>query len=239
MIILCVDGIDPHYAIENGFAKFPYQNELTIPKACYIPMPDGPEPDTLKVWPSIFSGEAIDYKGSKTPKRRSKPRQLARDFLIKSGLTWGNYQKRFRVNPYNRDIDLVFTPESFYWNIPTISPEHIHNFPNRAEMETQTHNEYKHYRALTRGLPGLSYDIAAAYTRIIDVYGHVHPDRLKHPYANIFTQAHELAKRSPLILVSDHGCLNDRHTDYAYIGANFPFKAKSILDIRGIIEGFL
>jgi hypothetical protein len=236
MIILCVDGIDPDYAQENGFANLPYQETLTIPKECYILTEKGEEPDTLKVWPTIFSGKTIAYKGSKTPKKRSKPRQLARNFLIKNGLTWGNYEKRFRVNPYNRDIDLVFTPTSFHWNIPTISPEHISTFPNKEEMKTHARREYLQWTAITRGLIGCPYDIAAAYTRIIDVYGHVYPDQLKTIYFDVFNHAKTLAKREPVILISDHGCLNDRHTDHAYIGSTEPLTAESVLDVRANIE---
>ena len=52
LLIFCVDGFDPDYAEENGFARFPYQRKLSIPKECYVMTEEGEAPHTSKVWPT-------------------------------------------------------------------------------------------------------------------------------------------------------------------------------------------
>jgi hypothetical protein len=46
----------------------------------------------------------------------------------------------------------------------------------------------------------------------------------------------QLARGDHVMMISDHGIKDGRHTDHAYIGATFPFTADSILDVRGVIE---
>ena len=82
------------------------------------------------------------------------------------------------------------------------------------------------------------------YTRYIDKMGHkkYNNSQNKIGYFNnciktIFSLANNVSDN--VFLISDHGCLNGIHTKNAYMGSNLPFSAKSILDIRKIIETYM
>lgn len=241
LLILCVDGFDPDYALENGFDVFRYSSRLTIPKECYVDTPDGPTPHTDRVWPSIFSGRIIDY-GRVV---RTGLRKVGHDALVKARITWTG-KPRYRLDPSNENMETVFTGrDAFLWNIPTICPEWIVTFPSMDQFMEYCRREYRIYSLLAVGLDvAKAWDVAAIYTRILDAIGHTEPDRVMGWYYNISAEARRLANRQEkrgdhLMLISDHGCVEGRHTDYAYIGATFPFEAENITDIRRVIEEVL
>ena len=233
LLILCVDGFDPDYAEENGYARFPYQRKLSIPKECYVMTEEGEAPHTTKVWPTIFSGKPI----GNMQKVRGPLRQRVHDFLVKKKVTWDFAEKQYKVNPYNRELDLVFNHyNSFIWNIPTISPAWIAYFPSYNAYIDFVQKEYIQWQILSRGAIHYPFELIATYTRILDSWGHNKPEKLDTLYLDIVTYAEEISKHIPTILVSDHGCLNGIHTHKAYIGSTEPVKANSVTEVRNDIE---
>ena len=236
LLILCVDGFDPDYARENGYDRLPYSRKMSIPWECYVDTPDGPTPHTVRVWPSLFSGQAIDYGLTV----RGPLRQYAHDLLVKVRVTWRG-RDMYRLAPTNEELPTVFSeiPSSFLWNIPTISPEWITTFPSYEKFIAYCKREYMQFSILARALPAYPFDVGAVYTRILDAWAHTRPDEeLIQLYVDISHLAMTLSKRDDLdiMLLSDHGCINRVHTDHAYAGATFPFEAESVLDIRQVIE---
>jgi hypothetical protein len=243
LIILCVDGFDPEYAEAHGFDKFRYSGQLDIPEECFIESPDGPQPTTGRVWPTIFSGKVhahslIERKGA---------RKWAHDWLLSRGISWTRGRPSYQVNPWNERLDTVFTGRLAYtWNLPTISPEWIVRFPDMARLMEYCRREFSTYELISRGLASLGpYELGAVYTRIVDAWGHFKKaEDMEFIYSEVSAEAWRLGeiqrgRGDELLLLSDHGCLNGVHTDKAYIGATFPFEASNILDVRGVIEGVL
>lgn len=235
LLILCVDGFDPDYARENGFDRLPYSRKLTIPRECYVETPSGPTPHTVRVWPAMFSGKAIDYGLT----RRGPLRQFIHDQLVKARITWSG-RPAYRLAPSNEELETVFHEyTSFLWNIPTLSPEWITEFPTREKFLAYCLREYMQFYILARGLPDYPLDIGAVYTRIMDAWGH---NKSESDLVFFYEEVSDLAVRLSrgydvdVLLVSDHGCLDGVHTDHAYAGASFPFEAESVLDIRRVIE---
>lgn len=238
LLILCVDGFDPDYAAEHGFDKFRHSAKLTIPNECYVETLDGPQPATAKVWASIFSGKAIE-EGATV---RRGLRKIAHRQLVKMGATWSG-KPRYSVGPFNEHLETVFTGrDAFLWNIPTISPEWIARFPDYESLRRYCRREYKQFIVIGLGLSvAQAWDVGAIYTRRLDEQGHNEPDNIDWIYDHVSSEAWRMGEKqraheAHLIIISDHGCLDGRHTDHAYIGATFPFEASSILDIRGVIE---
>jgi hypothetical protein len=80
--------------------------------------------------------------------------------------------------------------------------------------------------------------------QIIALYTH-YPDYLAHKKKNVdlvykeeFQLAQIMSEKDDVLLLSDHGCSNSTglHTDQAYIGANFPFKAETVLDVEKVVR---
>ena len=238
LLILCVDGFDYDYAQEGGFDRLPYSAKLEIPRECYVPTPEGPTPHTVRVWPSMCSGNAIDY-GLVV---RTGLRKLAHDALVRLGATWKG-APRYRLSPSNEKMETVFTNrDAFLWNIPTISPEWITTFPSFDQFMAYCKQEFKQFAVLADGLLANSeWDVAAIYTRILDAYGHNYPDKIDKFYERFAFMAEKAAdiqqnNGDHVMMLSDHGCLDGIHTDHAYLGATFPFEAKNIVDVREVIE---
>ena len=129
------------------------------------------------------------------------------------------------------------------WNIPTITPEWIAQFPTYEAGLNYVKREFQHYLALAE-YPIQKYDLYAIYTRIVDFWGHRHKDSGLYPdikglYDIIFKQANRLSKYEPILLLSDHGNRGGPyHTNTAYLGSNYkiPESVKSILDISKFIK---
>ena len=56
LLVLGVDGLCSDRVQEIGYPKMPYEWKLTIPRELYFE----DVPHTLKIWPSMFHGQAID-----------------------------------------------------------------------------------------------------------------------------------------------------------------------------------
>lgn len=234
LIVLCVDGLDPDQAREWGF-ELEYNLKLVIPRGCYVATPEGEVPHTVKVWPTMFSGEIIDQ----TSTIRGPMRLAVHDFLVKYGLSWGG-KKRFRVSPHNRALNTVFKERhSYEWNIPTISPTWISRFPELEDVLPFCKWEYITFHNLLRSALSSGVDLFSVYTRLIDALGHYDPSRLEWVYRDVFETARSLGSRAKVLLLSDHGIVDGAHTDFAYMGSNVPIVAESVVDVRGEIERIL
>jgi hypothetical protein len=244
LLILCVDGFDPQFAHENDYDRFRNSACLTIPRECYSETLDGAQPATGKVWPSILSGRIYDQAVTV----RKGARRWIHDLLMRSGIRWSG-KKRYTVNPWNQDIETFLTGrEAFTWNLPTISPEWIAKFPDLDQIVEFSTREYQIFKFLARGLVTdhrHGFELGLIYTRTLDAWGHFthlkDETDIRILYRDISSEAWRLseiqkAHNNHLMLISDHGILDGRHTDYAYIGATFPFEADSILDIRSVVE---
>lgn len=244
LLILCVDGFDPDYGQEYGFNKFRYSARLSIPAECFIESPDGPQPTTGRVWPTILSGRVQSHSLIE----RKGLRKRAHDFLLRRGITWTRGRPSYQVNPWNEDLETVLTGRlAFTWNIPTISPEWVVRFPDMVRLMAYCNREYQMFNMMAQGVQvrGSGYELAIIYTRIVDAWGHFKKaEDMKFIYSDVTATAWRLAQAQQaqgdeLLFLSDHGCLNGVHTDKAFIGATFPFEAESITDVRGVIEGVL
>lgn len=240
LTILCIDGLDPCEAERIGLSM-PHQVALEIPKELYY----ADEPHTLHVWPSMFLGEITVYSGSELAEKRPRIgpiRSRIRNELKKRGVKWNRRgleirtYKELRVHeiedklsrPPLLDVPTVFNNHpSFIFHIPRIDPLYIWG----ANYD-YARQEYKRVLALSFMLNQINM-LKAFFSRIIDLMGHFSQDADNY-YREIFTHAQTL--KGDIILVSDHGCVKNIHTETAYMGANFPFKAKTVLDVRGVIE---
>jgi len=237
LTILCFDGLDPGEAERLGLSM-PHQVTLGIPKELYH---DG-KPHTLNVWPSMFVGEITIYSGPETTKPINSIRLKIRAELNKRGLKWERRglkiqkYRELRVHeiedklsrPRPLNIPTVFNNHlSFIYNIPRVDPLYIWG----ANLD-YAQQEYKRVLALSLMLNRINL-LKAFFSRILDFMGHFSQDA-DHYYQEVFTHAQML--KGDVILVSDHGCVKGLHTETAYMGANFPFKAKTVLDVREVIE---
>jgi hypothetical protein len=239
LILLCVDGIDPDLVEEFGWADlFKFNYKLEIPGECFVPDKElGSTPHTTRVWPTIFSGQIIDYGLTK----REGLRKKAHDALVRNGITWKRGKPKYKVAPVNENLDTIFNHyDSFHWNIPTISPEWIATFPGYDAFVKFCKREFWMWLIMTWGSEGLDFVIDAYYTRFLDFVGHNDWKNLQTNYATIFTHISNLkSKRPDVIVLSDHGCNAGLHTNYAYLGSDDPFQIQSVADIRSGLERLL
>ena len=243
LIVLCVDGIDPDYAASLGFSM-KYESELEIPVELFH---DG-EPHTLHIWPSIFTGKITrNSKLEELKKETWGPRLKIRRWLLDHEIRWRRenvsvikysksspekYQPKWQV--YQSETATLFDQyDSYIWNIPGVSPSFIMG----GSLEHYKQN-FITWKILARALPQHRMDIAAVYTAYLDWLGHwMSP--LKLSYFEVFDLANTLGKNIPVMLVSDHGCINGQHTHKAYLGSNCPVKARNITEVREDIENIL
>ena len=122
---------------------------------------------------------------------------------------------------------------SFTFSIPGVNYGYIFG----ANLKTLK-ERYEHFKVLARMLPYTNYDLAGIYHSLIDRYAHTG--------ANIKYLYNELkmiikSTSCDLLVLSDHGCDPETHAhnENAYIGATFPFKADSVLDVYNIIKDFM
>jgi len=237
--ILCVDGLDFDYAGTFGLSM-PYQTKLTIPKECYVEVPDhDPMPHTWLVWASMFTGQTM--KTFPDIKKIPTWRAFGRHVIKSMGISWDirTNKSHYQTNPAFQDLDNVFTPFSFTWNIPTICPEWIATVdPDYEKLLVFLNREYQMFVELAKSKSWV-YDYYAIYCRLLDTYAHLKKeDLLEARYNQIFNIANLEREEYPVLLISDHGTkIGEHHTDWAYCGANFPLdNVKSILDIRKLLE---
>ena len=235
MILLCVDGIDPDLVREYGWDRvFEHNYSLKIPQECYVPDPElGSTPHTTRVWPTIFSGQIIDYGLI----RRRGTRKMIHDALVRMGITWTRKKNSFTVAPTNRDLNTVFNDfRSFTWNLPTMDPEWIASFPGYDEFVEYCKRELWMFMLMSQGAVYSAYPVNAFYVRYVDFIGHNEPEKVRGAYDNIFLHASELKKKDSVILLSDHGCIDGLHTEQAYFGTDYPILAGSVHELRHEFE---
>ena len=237
-MLLCVDGIDPDLIHEYGWGKlFKYNYKLEIPRECFVPDPElGSTPYTPRVWATIFSGKIIDYDLIK----REGLRKIAHDFLINCNITWRSKKNKYTIAPSNESLDTILDHyDSFAWNIPTISPEWIATFPSHEAFVKFCRRELFMFTLMVCGSKFGSFDLEAYYTRFIDYCGHNEYKNLKSAYEALLLNVRDWKKRLDVILLSDHGCVDGVHTNYAYLGSDKRFNAKSVDEIRTDLERIL
>lgn len=230
LVLLCVDGIDPDIVQEFGWGNlFKFNYSLKIPRECYLKTPDvGLTPYTLRVWPTIFSGQIIDYDLIK----RTGIRKLFHALLVKIGITWKGKAK-YGLGPSNLELETIFDEyQSFTWNLPTMNPEWLINFPDLETYVKFSKRELGMWLRMTLGALYFDIPIQAYYLRYVDCIGHHHPDELRKAYNTIFLHASDLKKKADVILLSDHGCNDGIHTELAYLGSDYPFNAEWVHEIR-------
>lgn len=232
LILLCVDGVDPELVQEFGWDNlFKFNYSLKIPRECYVKCSDiGITPYTLRVWPTIFSGQIIDYDYGII--RRKGIRKIIHDLLVQLGITWKGKPK-YGLGPYNSDLETIFDEyESFTWNLPTMNPEWLINFPDIETLMKFSKRELRTWIQMTLGASYFDTPIQAYYLRYVDCIGHFHPDELRMAYNTIFLHASDLKKKLDVILLSDHGCKDGIHTEQAYLGSDYPINAEWINELR-------
>lgn len=238
-MLLCVDGIDPDLINEYGWDQlFKYNYKLEIPRECFVPDPElGSTPHTTRVWATIFSGRKIDYGLTK----REGFRKIAHDWLVRNKITWSRGKKKYRIAPVNENLENILDHyNSFAWNIPTISPEWIATFPGYDAFVKYCHRELIMFTLMCSGARGGAWDLDAYYVRYVDYVGHNEPDNLRRAYDSLFSIVRIWKdKRDDIILLSDHGCVDGVHTNYAYLGSDRKFKAGSVDEIRKDLERLL
>jgi hypothetical protein len=240
MMLLCVDGIDPDLVHEYEWGKlFQHNYKLEIPEECFVPDVElGSTPHTTRVWATIFSGQKIDYGLIK----REGLRKQAHDFLVRSGITWRRKKKRYTINPTNENLDTIFNHyDSFAWNIPTISPEWIATFPSYEAFVEYCKRELWMWFYMTFGAEHTEWDLEAYYLRFLDFVGHNDWKNLRSNYDMLFTHVSnlKLKGRKDIILLSDHGCRDGLHTNFAYLGSDEPINARSVDELRMDFERML
>lgn len=238
MKLLCIDGLDPDLMREYGWnSLFRYNYKLEIPRECFVPDPElGSTPHTTRVWPTIFSGEIIDYGAI----RREGFRKVLHDLLVKNRVTWNRSKPKYRVRPVNEDLDTILDHcKSFHWNIPTISPEWISTFPSYEAFVRYCKRELRQWISIVFGSRVMTYQMEAYYTRYVDFVGHNDYKNLEDAYHLVLMNVETWKKHSEVIVLSDHGCVDGLHTNYAYLGSDRKFMALSVEEIRDDLERLL
>lgn len=234
MIILCMDGLDPDLAKDYGL-HMPHEAKLEVERELWLNNGVYDHPHTLHVWPSMFVGEIRQHPD--LVHRRMPVRRGIRRWLHSKGVQWTRKRKAIRkpiAKVYNSSVkyeETVFSRyNSFIYHIPGIVDAFVMGIT--LQYIRETHNYWRVFATVSNILP---YELIALYTGSPDSLAHLNMD-VEFCYRDGFMRAKEL--KGKVMLVSDHGCDPEtgKHTNHAYLGANFPFKAKSILDVRGIIE---
>ncbi len=238
LLILCVDGLDSN-KVNKLNLKMKYNLKLLIPNNCCIYENGVYIPHTFTIWKSIFS------------KKTNKDVRL---FINKSILSKfddllhriGNMLKDKNMNKYPftfpiyiKEKNILKEYNSINWNIPTISIDYIYYLYDWQDFKKYCLHEYNLFKTFAFGSMLSVFDVIAIYTRIIDVYEHIHIDT-ENIYKEIFLIANELSKKVNVLLISDHATNEEgEHLKYSYFGSNIPIKGNSILDIKENIKEYL
>ena len=235
IVVLCVDGLDPDQAREFGL-KMPHEASLDIPSdLTYYG-----NPHTMHIWPSMFAGRIVKHPALVETTRHNN-RLRARKWLVRHGIKWKRKGLKFQKwedgfvpkwNVFHPSVEETVLDKfsSFKFDIPGVSEGVILG----ASLSWQR-EKHEHFKLLARSLVKSNFEIVAVYSHVMDHYGHFGYD-LEHPYREIFMLARELELFRDVIVVSDHGCVNGKHTFQAYLGCTWPFEAKSVLDVADVIE---
>ena len=255
LLVLGVDGLCPERAEELGYPSMPHEQTLSIPEELYFKG----NPHTLKIWPSMFHGKAIDIDLQKVLDavyERDTLDYRLRQFMIKIGIkrllnrTKVNYRKvvpknvglQWRAYPSSFGLETVLDHyDSISWNIPGLSPECIIGYPDLDLIVPYIKREYNNWKHITVGMSIRPRRLNVAYTHIIDGLSH-RTQPLDPFYLDISNHVKMLSRLSDIeiMLVSDHGATPDgEHTDLAYLGCTQPISAETVLDVRRDIENIL
>ncbi len=242
LIVLCMDGLDPDYVTEMGLSM-PYQKSMTIPQSLYY----NDFPHTMNIWGSMFSGEEMCHPTFQVSKTTGKTRFKIRKLLHTIGVKWhrdgwqvkkerGTHVGEGPGKVYNAHVDYqdtVFSQyHSFIFDIPGI----VDGFILGGSLK-QVNRSYRLFKKLVNYLTLSSYELIAIYTHQPDIQAHMELN-VDSIYKEGLFLANDLSKDNFVLLVSDHGCspYTNNHTDLAYIGANFPFSATTVLDVKKVVE---
>jgi len=244
LLILCVDGLDPSFASDNGF-NMEYEVKLSVPSELCTQVG---RPWTPLVWPSLFSGELeLNYL---VVKKTNRLRLKVRNFLISCGIQWRRDGFRIALKrkvgyrlihmPRVAESLVIDDYTSFLYHVPCVSNDYFYGiYPDYAELE------WAQFNVMALFSKYLDKDIVAIYTRIIDSKGHAYiegneisEDVLRRYYREVFELVDILKGWGDVMLLSDHGTVGD-HTESAYLGCTRPVKAESVLDVREDIESIL
>jgi len=73
--------------------------------------------------------------------------------------------------------------------------------------------------------------------RYVDYIGHnAKRKELKTAIDQVFLHVHDLKKNEDVIVLSDHGCIDGKHTELAYFGSDHPILAESVHELRHEFE---
>lgn len=238
-----------------GYPKMPYERKLTIPRELYFK----DNPHTLKIWPSMFHGQAIDIDLRKvldSMYERDTLDYKLKQFLIKIGVkkllqkSKVKYRKaipknvgmQWRAYPSSFGLETILDHyDSLSWNIPGLDPECIVGYPDLDLIVPYLKREFENWKHITLGMCIKPRRLNVAYTHIIDGLSHrLQP--LDPFYLDISNHVKMLSRLSDIeiMLVSDHGATADgEHTDHAYLGCTRPVYADTVLDVRKDMERIL
>lgn len=244
LIIMCMDGLDPEYASELKYSM-PYEKKITIPRSLYY----GNKPHTMNIWGSMFAGKELPhpkFKVSETVRTRFRFRTLFHKLGIKWHRDGWKIQKERETHlgdgpgkvhnahvKYNETIFHHY--HSYIFDIPGV----VDGFILGGSLK-QVNQNYKIFKILLNCLTLSSYELIAIYTHQPDIQSHMelNSDPI---YKEGFFIANDLSRDNKVILLSDHGCspYTHNHTDFAYIGANFPFEATTVLDVKNVVYNIM
>ena len=245
VILLCMDGLDSELSKKLRL-HMPHEATPTIEPEMCIQFGSMLIPHSMHVWPSMFAGRVVRHPYVDRERNVSPSRMRVRNILHSLGLKWkrrgtkiiphgANPSERLKGVIYDHSVspeDTVFKDHrSFIYRVPGLVDNLLLGGP-----EEWHHYEHQVWGVLAGMADRLPYDLVALYTRQPDHLGH-----MKHNPAWVYREGFTLAKRleGDVMILSDHGCDPETgdHTMNGYIGATFPFKADSMLDVRKIIEG--
>lgn len=246
LMILCADGLDSEYAADLGL-HMPHERALDIPEE--LIRNDG-YPHTLDIWPSMFTGEVHIYPIQIGPGVAPNLRNPIRKWLHGHGIKWRrrgiifNKSRKLDANPIHSKIyepsvnsTVLNNYRSFSYGLPAISYDCV--FGGGLQYAIAEFNTVSDLAQILQF--GHFNDISALYFRILDSVGHRHPfideALLDSWYSSVFVLAASL--RCPVMLVSDHGCINGRHTQRAYLGCTEPIYSQTVLDVAEDIKNIM
>lgn len=244
LVLLCVDGMDYRFADKLNL-HMKYEAIPRIEDELCIQFGKELTPHTMLVWPSMFTGKVVYHPDIKW-ENVGAVRLRVRKTLQKMGVRWKRRGTKIIAHktvcdvdktlgiPYNKSVEISETVFGNYNHFIYQIPGLIDNFLLGGPLEWYDY-EHRVWGNLSQFAEEMSQDLIALYTRQIDHLSHYKMNPVA-VYRECFMYAKKL--NCDVMLLADHGCdsVTGVHTMNGYIGANFPFKANSMLDVRKIIE---
>jgi len=207
------------------------------------------EPSTLKIWASILTGKILEDPFYSLGVQQEGLRYRLRMLCHSLGLRWRRenwtlFPKKKIFNSVTPNYELTTVADEYnsvMWNIPTICPEFIYQFPDEDTLLSTRKREYKVWKLLAQSLAvSEEYDLGIIYFHLLDILGHYKQPLLKE-YKEVVTLARVLSEICDVMIVSDHGTSpkTGHHTDLAYFGSTRPITATSVLDVADEIRNVM